>query len=94
MFFISFHFTLNGLIIPIFVGIIVDGYAETKKVEGSAITRKFISRVTEEWSKIDQEAKGYISYHQFWHFCPVFMKLYEEDKSLKDIAIDPFTKKK
>ena len=66
----------------IFIATIVDSYAQMKQLENSEITKKFISQIIEEWSKIDQEGKGHISYHQFWHFCPVFMKLYEEDKSL------------
>ena len=90
IFFLSFNFAFNMLLIPILVSIIVDGYVETKELEGSKVTRKFISRLTEEWSKIDPEAKGEISYYQFWNFCPVFMKLYEEGKSLRDINVAPF----
>ena len=66
----------------------IDGYAETKQVEDSAITREFISRITEEWSRIDQDATGRISYHEFRHFCPVFMRIFEQKESSKDI--DPF----
>ena len=90
----SFNFALNALLIPTLIGIIVDGYVETKNVENSAITREFISKVTEEWRKIDQDAKGCISCRQFWQFCPVFMKLYSEAKSLKSIKISSFTQKK
>ena len=86
LFFIVFHSILNFLLIPIFIATIVDGYAETKELENSAITRNFISKLTEEWNEIDREAKGHISYHQFWHFCPAFMKLFEQEKSLKDIG--------
>ena len=63
IFFLVSNFALNILLIPILVGTIVDGYAETKELETSTITRKFISKATEEWSRIDQEAKGYITYH-------------------------------
>ena len=93
-FFISFHFILNVFLMSIFIGTIVDGYAEIKQMEDCKITRNFISKLVAEWSNIDQEAKGYISYHQLWHFCPVFMRLYEEDKSFKNISTVPLAKER
>ena len=54
IFFTTFNFTLNMFLMPIFIGVIVDGYLDMKNLENSEITRKFVSRATEEWSKIDQ----------------------------------------
>ena len=88
LFFFSFNLMLNLFLIPIFIGTIIDGYAETKEVENSAITREFISKVTEEWNRIDQDARGHLSYHEFKQFRPVFMKVFEQEESLKDPFLD------
>ena len=39
LFFLSFNFALNMLLTPILIGIIVDGYVETKELESSKVTR-------------------------------------------------------
>ena len=81
-------------IIPIFIGTIVESYDETKRLENSVMTRKFISQILEAWKKIDQEGKGYILYHELWFFCPALMRILDEEQSLKSIMIDSFTKEK
>ena len=90
MFFFSFHFVLNMFLMPIFIGTVVEGYAEIKEQESSAITRNFIFKITEEWARIDREAEGRISCEELWLFCPVFMKIFSEEKSLKNFDISLF----
>ena len=77
VFFMSFHYIFSLFVVPVLVALIVDSYAGIRRLENSLITKKLLARITEEWSNIDKEAKGYIAYRELWRFCGSFLRIYQ-----------------
>ena len=53
LFFLSFHFLFSLFVLPVFIALIVDSYAEIRRLENSLITKKLLAKITEAWMDID-----------------------------------------
>ena len=92
-FFLSFHYLFSLFVMPVFIALIVDSYADLRRLENSFITKKLLANITEEWTNIDEEAKGYIAYRELWRFCAAFLKIYQNREGfdradLKELVLD------
>ena len=46
-FFLSFHYLFSLFVIPVFIALIVDSYADLRRLENSFITRNLLASITE-----------------------------------------------
>ena len=62
VFFLSFHYVFSLFVVPVLVALIVDSYADLRRLEQSLITRRLLNRITIEWTNIDPSADGLVGY--------------------------------